>query len=97
MKHLLPHFMHLENLPAGLPTLTKYERASLIGLEAERLSNDGECLVPIGDSTSVTELAERTLLAGLLPHILDRPMPSGGVVGIRVGDLDVQWDMCNNR
>ncbi len=105
IKQVLPNFIHLhlpsedndDEEPPIFPTLTKYERAQVIAVEAQRLSNGGEALVPVGNSTSVIEIAERTLFAGTIPGVLNRPLPNGDTVQKFVHCFDAQWNMCNNR
>ena len=97
VKRILPSFMHLNFQQPAFPTLTKYERPQVISMEAQRLANGGDALVPIGESSSVIEIAERTLLAGTLPCWVKRPFPNEKVYAVQACRLDVQWKLCNNR
>ncbi|AYV86929.1 MAG: hypothetical protein Sylvanvirus14_14 [Sylvanvirus sp.] len=98
VKRVLPNHLHLNLTPPGLssfPMMSKYERAAVIGEEATRLSQCGTALVPVGDSTSVLDLAERTLLLGTLPAVIERPLPNGRVIEISAKDLDVHHNVRN--
>jgi DNA-directed RNA polymerase subunit K/omega len=97
LKRLLPNYMHLNLQQPIFPTLTKYERAQLLSLEAERLSRGGDATLEVGTSSSVLEIAERELLHGVLPNWLRRPLPNGEMQELPAYELDVQWNVHNNK
>lgn len=95
LKHLLPHHIHLDFSQDTFPTLTKYEKANLIGTEAERLNQGGDAYVNILDSSSILEIAERAVLAGCAPAIIQRPLPNGFTQSFHACQMDTQWSNTN--
>ena len=70
-------------------TLTKYERARIIGTRALQLSNGAEPMVKIDGITDVMDIAKKELMLYKLPFIIRRKFPDGSYIDIKVSDMIV--------
>jgi DNA-directed RNA polymerase I, II, and III subunit RPABC2 len=68
-------------------TLTKYERARIIGVRAIQLSNGATPMISVDNMSSVSEIAEQELLEYKMPLIIRRKMPDGSYIDIKVCDM----------
>ena len=59
------------------PFFTKYEVAKIIGVRATQLSRNAPVLVPLEKGDDPHSIATREFLAGVIPFIIRRPLPSG--------------------
>lgn len=71
-------------------TLTKYERARVLGARALQLSNGAKPMVSTSGLTDVLEIAKKELNEYKLPHIIRRKFPDGSYVDIKVSDMIIQ-------
>lgn len=75
-----------EGSPLSDNVLTRFERATLIGIRAEMLARGCPCLVPLADEMmrhgayDPKLIAQAELAAGVMPFRLRRQHPDGRVV-----------------
>ena len=64
-------------------TLTKYERAQVIGVRARQIGS-GSCVhVPVDDLVDAIDMATRELDSGKCPLLIARNVPGKGTVWLR--------------
>jgi DNA-directed RNA polymerase I, II, and III subunit RPABC2 len=64
--------------------LTKYEKARLIGSRAQQIANGAKILIDIKGLSDPIEIAKKEYKKGLIPLILDREMPDGSIIKIKL-------------
>ena len=69
--------------------LTKYERAKIIGMRAEQLARGSQPFVAIQGPFNPCEVAEKELMARVLPFIIVRTMPDGKTEHIKLDTMHV--------
>jgi len=70
-------------------SLTKYERARILGARALQLSNGAQPMVRVDGITDVMDIAKKELMEYKLPFIIRRKFPDGSHVDIKVSDMIV--------
>jgi DNA-directed RNA polymerase I, II, and III subunit RPABC2 len=70
-------------------TLTKYEKARVLGTRALQLSNGAQPMVKVDGITDVMDIAKKELMEYKLPFIIRRKFPDGSYVDIKVADMIV--------
>jgi len=70
-------------------TLTKYERARVLGTRALQLSNGAEPMVKVDGITDVMDIAKKELMEYKLPLVVRRKYPDGSYVDVKVSDMIV--------
>lgn len=72
----------------GPPWLTKYEKARVLGVRAKQLAMGAPPLVEVPKGiTNPLEIAKLELEAGVIPIIIERRLPDGRKIRLRVSDL----------
>lgn len=71
-------------------SLTKYERARVLGTRALQLSNGAPPMVRVDGLTDVMKIAEKELREYKMPIIIRRKMPDGSYVDIKVTDMIIE-------
>jgi len=72
-----------------MTTITKYERARVLGTRALQLSNGAPPMVKVDGLTDVMKIAEKELREYKMPIIVRRKYPDGSYIDIRVTDMIV--------
>ena len=72
-----------------IPILTKYEKAKVLGLRCEQLSNGSEPFIKCKDFESNIMIAKKELNNKLLPFIIKRPLPNGKCEYWKLKDLEI--------
>lgn len=67
--------------------LTKFEKARVIGIRAEQISNGAPSCIDTKNMTDPIEIAEAELRQNKSPISILREMPNGKVVKIKVSDM----------
>lgn len=70
-------------------TLTKYERAIVLGTRALQLSNGTQPMVKVDGIIDVMDIAKKELSEYKLPFIVRRKFPDGSHIDIKVSDMIV--------
>ncbi len=69
-------------------SLTIYERTKVVGLRAEQLARGAPTFLPADRITSASfdacKIAAMELDAGVLPYVVSRTMPNGGIELLRL-------------
>jgi DNA-directed RNA polymerase subunit K/omega len=65
--------------------LTRYEKASVIGMRMEQLQRGANPMVDVSGMESVREIALAELAQGRLPFVVTRRLPNGGTFNLRLG------------
>jgi len=68
-------------------TLTKYEKAKVLGTRALQLSNGAQPMVKVDGITDVMDIAKKELDEYKLPFIIRRKYPDGSHIDIKVSDM----------
>lgn len=77
------------NIPIIYNRLTKYERASILGVRTQQLSNGAKPLINISkDITDIKLIAKMELEQNKIPLIISRPFPDGYKEKWKVSDLN---------
>lgn len=69
------------------PYMSKYEYTRIIGIRALQLSKNSPALVDTEGVTDPLQIAKLELKHGKLPFIIERPLPNGESVKIKINDL----------
>lgn len=75
-----------------IPTLTKYERARLLGTRALQLSMNAPVLVALEGETDPLTIAQKELRERRIPLIIRRVLPDNTYEDWRIDELDVDFD-----
>jgi DNA-directed RNA polymerase I, II, and III subunit RPABC2 len=70
-------------------TLTKYEKARILGARALQLSNGAQPMVKVDGITDVMDIAKKELREYKLPFIIRRKYPDGSYLEIKCSDMVV--------
>ena len=68
-------------------TLTKYERARILGVRALQLSNGAQPMVKVDGITDVMDIAKKELREYKLPFIIRRKLPDGSYIDIKLSEM----------
>ena len=80
----------IDDLHKTLPYLTKYEKTRIIGQRAKQINAGGQSYVKVPHNIIDGYLiAQMELEEKVIPFIIRRPLPSGGVEYWKVKDLEV--------
>jgi DNA-directed RNA polymerase I, II, and III subunit RPABC2 len=71
------------------PFLTKYERVRALGDRAKNLSTGAKPMLKGVDHLSAKEIAKLELEKGVMPFIIERPMPNGKVEIWNINELKI--------
>lgn len=75
-----------------VPTLTKYERARILGTRALQISMNAPVLVAVEGETDPLTIAQKELRERRLPLIIRRVLPDNTYEDWRIDELDVDFD-----
>eukprot|EP00796_Vickermania_ingenoplastis_P011091 gene11092-7719_t len=75
-----------------VPTLTKYERARLLGTRALQISMNAPILVAVEGETDPLTIAQKELRERRIPLIIRRVLPDNTYEDWRIDELDVDFD-----
>lgn len=75
-----------------VPTLTKYERARLLGTRALQISMNAPVLVTVEGETDPLTIAQKELRERRIPLIIRRLLPDNTYEDWRVDEMDVDFD-----
>lgn len=75
-----------------VPTLTKYERARLLGTRALQISMNAPVLVTLEGETDPLTIAQKELRERRIPLIIRRVLPDNTYEDWRIHELDVDFD-----
>lgn len=75
-----------------VPTLTKYERARLLGTRALQLSMNAPVAVAVEGETDPLTIAQKELRERRIPLIIRRVLPDNTYEDWRIDELDVDFD-----
>lgn len=67
--------------------MTKYEKAEIIGLRAAQISNGSPIYIDPKGETDVGRIALMELLQGKLPMKIERTLPNGKIIVIKLKDM----------
>ena len=70
-------------------TLTKFEKARVLGQRAKQLSTGAPPLVDITGLTSAIDIAEKELMNNKVPIIITRTYPNGYTKDFKVSDMNI--------
>lgn len=70
-------------------TLTKFERARVVGQRAKQLSTGAQPLVDIKGLTSAIDIAEKELMNNKIPIIITRTYPNGDTKDFKISDMNI--------
>jgi DNA-directed RNA polymerase I, II, and III subunit RPABC2 len=70
-----------------MTTITKYERARVLGTRALQLGNGAPPMVNVYGMTDVMEIAKKELRESKLPIIIRRKLPDNTYIDIKVSDM----------
>lgn len=70
-------------------TLTKFEKANIIGIRATQLSKGAKPMIDTTGLSDVIKIAEKELLNNKMPLIIRRPFPDGSYIDIKVSEMIV--------
>lgn len=73
------------DIPPYQDALTRYEKASVIGMRMEQLQRGANPMVDVSGMESVREIALAELAQGRLPFVVTRRLPNGGTFNLRLG------------
>ena len=77
------------NIPIIYDRLTKYERASILGIRTQQLSSGAKPLINISNEiTDVKLIAKMELEQNKIPLIISRPFPDGTKELWKISDLN---------
>lgn len=68
--------------------LNKYEMTELIGMRMEQLARGAPPTVNVEGMTSVQDIAYKELRERTMPLMTARPLPSGQIEILRMGDIE---------
>jgi DNA-directed RNA polymerase I, II, and III subunit RPABC2 len=68
-------------------TLTKYERARILGTRALQLSNGAQPMVKVDGIIDVMDIAKKELMEYKMPLIIRRKYPDGSYIDVKVSDM----------
>jgi DNA-directed RNA polymerase I, II, and III subunit RPABC2 len=93
VKELLPvhrdEFDRVDPLHTTIPMLTKFEKASILGLRAKQINSGAPPFVERNGVIDGYEIALEELKQKKLPFIIKRPLPDGRSEYWRVADLEI--------
>lgn len=75
-----------------VPTLTKYERARLLGTRALQISMNAPVLVTLEGETDPLTIAQKELRERRIPLIIRRVLPDNTYEDWHIHELDVDFD-----
>lgn len=70
-------------------TLTKYEKARILGTRSLQLSNGAQPMVRVDGLTDVMDIAKKELVEYKMPLIIRRKFPDGSYIDVKVSDMIV--------
>ena len=68
--------------------MTKYEKTRILGQRAEQISRGAPTMVDVYDFDNAMAIAERELMARVIPLKIRRVLPNGEVHEYSVGELE---------
>jgi len=67
--------------------LTKYEETALLGFRKEQIARGAPVYVPVYPTDTLNDIAERELRENKLPYYIQRQMPDGNVISVKLDQL----------
>mmetsp|Transcript_9982 Transcript_9982/g.24652 ORF Transcript_9982/g.24652 Transcript_9982/m.24652 type:complete len:140 (+) Transcript_9982:43-462(+) len=80
-----------------MPSMTKYERARIIGTRALQISMNAPVMVDVGKETDPMKIAMKELAAGKVPFIIRRTLPNGTSEDWAVSELVIEFQSLTDR
>jgi DNA-directed RNA polymerase subunit K/omega len=71
--------------------LTRYEKTALIGFRSQQIVSGSEIYVATQPNDTVFDIAERELKENKLPYYIQRKLPDGSVISVKLPNL---LDIC---
>lgn len=68
-------------------TLTKYERARVLGIRALQIGKGAQPMVHIDGLTDAMDIAKRELSRHKIPIVIRRKYPDGSYIDIKVSEM----------
>ncbi len=68
-------------------SITKYEKARILGIRALQLSSGAQPMVRIDGITDVMDIAKKELMEYKMPFLIRRKFPDGSYIDIKVSDM----------
>ncbi len=68
-------------------TMTKYEKARILGIRALQINNGTQPMVNTNNLTDAMDIANKELMEYKMPFIIRRKYPDGSYIDIKLSDM----------